>query len=93
MTHEQMVAWLILEGWEYHPKLSHTLCHIARNMRDETGYGIRRGELVVMGQNTAKYLSSGTTSTDVEDYEPTFSSASETEVKLFYNALQENQND
>lgn len=93
MTHEQMVAWLILEGWEYHPKLSHTLCHIARNMREETSYGIRRGELVLMGAKKANYLFSGTSSADVENYEPTFATAPEEVVRLFYNALQEIQND
>lgn len=91
MTHEQMVAWLILEGWEYHPKKSSTICHLARNMVEEPY--VRRGELCLLGANGAKYLRRGTSSADAKDYDPSLSGASEKEIQLFYNALQEKQNE
>lgn len=91
MTHEQMVAWLILEGWEYHPKKASTICHLARNMVEEPY--VRRGELCLLGTNAARYLRSGTSSASVDDYDPSLAGASEKEIQLFYNALQEGSHD
>ena len=85
MTHEQMVAWLILEGWEYHPHDFGHVAHIMRNAGVPDARGERYGDLVVADRyypNTCTYALQ-------RNYSASFENATPQEVRNFYNTLKD----
>lgn len=86
MTHEQMVAWLILEGWEYHPDEGDIAPHIIQNRRQiEDGYVRCAGRMAVYYGDKITCYTDGTSAS--LNYDATFSRATPAEVELFYAAL------
>lgn len=85
MTREQMVAWLILEGWEYHPDSGDTAAHVIQNRRPyDDGFSVCRGRMVVLYEGVGCYTDGTSASLG---YVPSFEGASEAEVQEFYSAI------
>lgn len=89
MTRAQMIAWLTLEGWLWHPYGNGHLAHVQRPLGPRRDYGLFPCCLVVIGQGvsggiTAKYYPNDQT---YAGFGGPWDTATDEQVQLIYQEI------